>query len=812
MHDTNPTVDDNTHLGEQTGTQAIPGLLVVFAHGQPTNRLIRLDRGPIELGRAEADGIVSLDDERASRKHARLALEPSGLRITDMGSRNGTFVDGRRITDERFAQMPRVLRIGKTLLGFTPNLQAFVQRGVQVTAFGVIGPFLYEAHQRIARAASSGDSVLLTGPSGAGKELAARRFHDASGRKGPFIAINCATIPSGLAERLLFGARKGAYSGAVTDTEGHVQAADGGTLFLDEVAELDIAVQPKLLRVLETREVMSLGASNPKRVDIRICAATLKDMRTEVRCGRFREDLYFRIGRPEVRLPGLTERLEEIPYLTDIEVKKTHPEAHFTPSFLEACLLRAWPGNVRELLVEVRQAARAALADGRQVVDAQDLSPFETHIAVDRQARYVRIDNPDSLQLAEVEVFRTKNLAYNKPATQSSTDFGGDAWKAVDGNTDGNYGGGSVSHTGWENGWWQVDLQALKNIGYVVVHNRTDCNGNYLHDFTVKISNDGQNWHSIGFQGPASAQVLVPVNREARYVRIENALGYLHMAEVQVFEAQHLPGWAYGRGAGTVPNWHCADGLEYQAGLCYDPCQYDYDGVGFVCWQKCAPDYMDFGATCTNWSTWHTYGKNTYTRAVHGLTATCASDEDLDAGLCYPKCDPGFHGVGPVCWADQIDILSIAQSTCEAFRVPIVSQLAMQSGKTLTAGVGASVSIGAQGTAEVGVAYGSNGEYGCYVTACGGISLNVSINAYASLGTYNSFSSIAGESTVISTGYSLGIPETPISIGGGMGFVLNTQGEQIGTTVSGNVGVGLDGLTPIDFSTLTCHTEVLQTR
>lgn len=452
--------------------------------------------------------------------------------------------------------------------------------------------------------------------------------------------------------------------------------------------------------------------------------------------------------------------------------------------------------------------------DGANWVDffQPGVAKRETHIAVDRQARYVRIDNPDSLQLAEVEVFRTKNLAYNKPATQSSTAFGGDAWKAVDGNTDGNYGGGSVSHTDWEPGWWQVDLQVLKNIGQVVIHNRTDCNGNYLHDFKVKVSNDGQNWHSIPFQGPASAQVVVPVNREARYVRIENGLGYLHMAEVQVFEGQHLPGWAYGRGAGTVPNWGCAEGLEYQAGLCYDPCQDDYDGVGFVCWQKCAPGYMDFGATCTNWSTWHTYGKNTYTRAVHGLTATCASDEDLDAGLCYPKCDPGFHGVGPICWADQIDIMSVAQSTCEAFRVPIVSELAMRSGKTVTAGVGASVSVIAQGTSEIGVAYGSNGEYGCYITACGGLSLNVSINAYASLGTYNSFSSISGDSTVISNGFSVGIPETPISIGGGMGFVLNSQGQQIGTTISGNVGVGLDGLTPIDFSTLSCHTEVLRTR
>jgi transcriptional regulator with PAS, ATPase and Fis domain len=123
--------------------------------------------------------------------------------------------------------------------------------------------------------------------------------------------VNCAAIPHGLAERLLFGTRRSAYSGATADSEGYVQAAHGGTLFLDEVAELDVQVQAKLLRALEAREVVPLGATRPRSEDVRICAAT-RDLRGEVAKGRFREDLYFRIGRPEVRLPPLRERLEEM--------------------------------------------------------------------------------------------------------------------------------------------------------------------------------------------------------------------------------------------------------------------------------------------------------------------------------------------------------------------------------------------------------------------------------------------------------------------------------------------------------------------
>jgi DNA-binding NtrC family response regulator len=326
------------------------------------------------LGRYKGPDVVVVDDDRISRRHTRISLKGDGVRVTDLESRNGTFVDGQKIVDETFAKLPRLLRLGQSILLFVADLKPYVGSGVEVFADEVVGPVLRRARHAIARGATSGDSLLLTGPSGSGKELGARAFHVASGAKGAFVAVNCATIPTGLAERLLFGARKGTYSGATADAEGYVQAADGGTLFLDEVAELDPAVQPKLLRVLEQREVVSLGASHPRKVDVRVCAATLRDLRAEVTAGRFREDLYYRIGTPEVRLPSLQERLEEVPWLVTRELERVDPRLTAHVSLLEACAIRPWPGNVRELLGEMRRAGRDAVADGRTAVKDKDLS------------------------------------------------------------------------------------------------------------------------------------------------------------------------------------------------------------------------------------------------------------------------------------------------------------------------------------------------------------------------------------------------------------------------------------------------------
>jgi len=147
-----------------------------------------------------------------------------------------------------------------------------------------------------------------------------------------------------------------------------VQAAHEGTLFLDEIAELDALVQPKLLRVLESREVLPLGASRPQKVAIRVCCASHKPLREEVAAGRFREDLYYRIGRPEVRIPPLRERLDELPLLVERDLAAVDPKLIASATLVEACALRPWPGNVRELAREVRRAAHAALAERESVV------------------------------------------------------------------------------------------------------------------------------------------------------------------------------------------------------------------------------------------------------------------------------------------------------------------------------------------------------------------------------------------------------------------------------------------------------------
>ena len=366
------TIDESILITDSTESP-VPGLVLIWSGGKACCAPIRLDGKPVILGRYQTDDVTVVDDDRISRRHTKIALRAGGVRVTDLESRNGTYVDGVRVTDESYATPPRVLRLGQSLLLFVADVRPFRSAGVDVRADEVIGPTLRRARLAVERAAEGGDSLLLTGPSGAGKELAARAFHAASGARGPFVAVNCATIPAGLAERLLFGARKGAYSGAISDSEGYVQAADGGTLFLDEIAELDVSVQPKLLRVLELHEVVSLGASHPRKVDVRICAATLRDLRGEVQAGRFREDLYYRIGRPEVGLPALTERLEDLPWLVARELARVDARLTAHPLLLEACALRAWPGNVRELLGEIRRAGRDALADGRAVVKDRDL-------------------------------------------------------------------------------------------------------------------------------------------------------------------------------------------------------------------------------------------------------------------------------------------------------------------------------------------------------------------------------------------------------------------------------------------------------
>jgi hypothetical protein len=364
-----------------------PGVVMIFSVNRPTLTALPLLSDPIVIGRRTKAGICIPLDSRMSRTHAKIRAIGDRLEVADLQSHNGTFVDGIRVTETVFSQLPRALRIGDTVFIFVPRIGPFLGRGVDIDDGVVVGPVLALVREKLAAIAGAGGNVLLTGPTGVGKELAARHFH-ASGRhpSGPLVPVNCATIPPAIAERLLFGAQRGAYSGADANVDGYVQAAHGGTLFLDEIAELEPAVQAKLLRVVETKEVLPLGATRARKVDFQLCGATLKDLRAEVAAGRFREDLYHRVGRPEVRIPSLRERAEEIPWLAATELRRLDERFAPTASLMEACLLRDWPGNVREFLREMQEAAMSANADARTLLHATDLPTLDVADASDHSS------------------------------------------------------------------------------------------------------------------------------------------------------------------------------------------------------------------------------------------------------------------------------------------------------------------------------------------------------------------------------------------------------------------------------------------
>ncbi|WP_146646285.1 sigma-54 interaction domain-containing protein [Labilithrix luteola] len=244
-------------------------------------------------------------------------------------------------------------------------------RGPLVTAH----PAMREVLALLDRVAPSSCTVLVTGESGTGKELAIAALHDASPRaNAPLIAVNCGAIPENLVESELFGHAKGAFTGAVNARQGFVAAAEGGTLFLDEIGELSPAVQVKLLRLLQRREYTPVGETRVIRSNVRIVAATNRDLAREVEEGRFREDLYYRLNVIHVQLPALRDRREDIPHLAALFLDAAAERAHrpeiqgFSPEAMDRLLSNDWPGNIRDLENAVE---RAVLLSPAAIVPAE---------------------------------------------------------------------------------------------------------------------------------------------------------------------------------------------------------------------------------------------------------------------------------------------------------------------------------------------------------------------------------------------------------------------------------------------------------
>ncbi len=256
------------------------------------------------------------------------------------------------------------------------RLRAALQRGAGSAQLLTQSPAMLDVLDLAARAARSRATVLVTGESGTGKELVARTIHEHSDRAlGPFVAVNCKAFAAGVLESELFGHEKGAYTGAAAARAGVFERAGGGTLFLDEIGEIDLDFQAKLLRALQTREVLPVGGARPRAVDVRIVAATNRDLRAEVAAGRFREDLFFRLAVIPIRLPPLRERPEDVlplarHFLARFSAELGRELAGFAPEVETWLAGHPWPGNVRELENLVERAA--VLARG-EVIALDDL-------------------------------------------------------------------------------------------------------------------------------------------------------------------------------------------------------------------------------------------------------------------------------------------------------------------------------------------------------------------------------------------------------------------------------------------------------
>jgi transcriptional regulator with GAF, ATPase, and Fis domain len=328
--------------------------------GPNAGQVVELAGPEARVGTGKTAHLV-LFDPAVSRHHLTIRLEADGVRVVDAGSRNGTLLDGVRIFDA-YARPESVIALGTTTMKIHPSTGVIeIPLSARERFGGMLGksPAMRQAFTLLERVARTDTTVLIEGETGTGKELAAEGLHEESPRSGgPYVVFDCSAVSPNLIESELFGHVRGAFTGAVTDREGAFEAADGGTLFIDEIGELPLDLQPKLLRVLERREIRRLGASEPCIVDVRIVAATHRDLEAEVAAHRFREDLFYRLAVVRVELPPLRRRGDDVGLLVDHFARELERrgQGRLDAATRAKLLAAAWPGNVRELRNGVARA------------------------------------------------------------------------------------------------------------------------------------------------------------------------------------------------------------------------------------------------------------------------------------------------------------------------------------------------------------------------------------------------------------------------------------------------------------------------
>jgi DNA-binding NtrC family response regulator len=360
--------------------QGIPALILAHSGDARPPEVRFLPSGPVRLGRGcdLFDG-GPLADGKMSREHAQISREQGGWVLHDLDSRNGTWLHGKRVTQPTPLPFNSVLRVGDTLLLFALCSPHSSSQGLLLGVSAQMG----ETRATLQRVATTSTSVLITGETGTGKEMVAQELHARSGRKGRLVSLNCAAIPEGLLASELFGHTRGAFTGASDARDGLFRAADGGTLFLDEIGEMPLALQVQLLRVLETRMVRPVGSTRDVPVDVRIVAATNRDLPAALQENSFRPDLYVRLAQWQVRLPPLRERRADIPFLARALLERRGASGRrMTMELMGALLEHSWPFNVRGLLNALTAADIGSPADGPLSLCPEVSRIFETEQAI----------------------------------------------------------------------------------------------------------------------------------------------------------------------------------------------------------------------------------------------------------------------------------------------------------------------------------------------------------------------------------------------------------------------------------------------
>jgi DNA-binding NtrC family response regulator len=341
------------------------------------------DKEEIRIGSMEDNDIV-LNDDTVSRYHCRIVQEDTGYVLIDQRSTNGTFINKVRVR-EGFLKPGTLLAVGQSQLRFNAKEEeVHIVPSRNDRCAGLIGgnARMREIYSILEKIAPTATTVVIDGETGTGKEVVAQAIHSLSPRsRNDLVVFDCGAVPPNLIESELFGHEKGSFTGAVMTRQGLFEQADGGTLFLDELGELPIDLQPKLLRALENREVRRVGGAKASKVDVRIIAATNRNLEDEVKAGRFRQDLFYRLSVVRLHLPSLRERSDDIPLLLqhflDIGSYNKLPNGSQKVRGIQRDALAAlqnypWPGNVRELVNVIERAVSFCDSELLELSDLPD--------------------------------------------------------------------------------------------------------------------------------------------------------------------------------------------------------------------------------------------------------------------------------------------------------------------------------------------------------------------------------------------------------------------------------------------------------